>query len=332
MEEANYPSPSKDYKVLVRTITYNQSNYISDTLEGVAMQQTDFPFVHFIIDDASTDGEQNLIKGWLTEHCDMTNAEYIDHPMISIILVKHKSNPNCSYAIYFLKQNLYKNREEKDKIYQPWREHCQYEAMCEGDDYWTDPLKLQKQVDVLDANQDLSLCFHSYKIDYTDGNSEIKKHYDRSISYISVYDLIKGNVFPKVVTIMFVIEKYGAGYYSWCKGSPVGDFPLCLHLYLQGGAAYINEPMSAYRLNAGNSWTSAINKSFKTRYNHRKALNNVWRQFDKVSNYQYTKIIDKGIRKRNMIFVANIIKLFLNKITFGLVLKIEPAIRRFFKI
>lgn len=58
-----YPIPKVGhYKVCARSITYNQSAYIEDCLNGVAMQQTNFPFVHHVIDDCSTDGEQNVIK------------------------------------------------------------------------------------------------------------------------------------------------------------------------------------------------------------------------------------------------------------------------------
>ncbi len=151
----------QEYKVFVRTITFNQSLYIRDNLDGVAMQQTNFPFLHFVIDDASVDGEQDVIIGWLDEHCDIDNAEYIDTPLAKVIIVGHKTNVNCTYVVYLLKQNLYSNNEEKKKMYMPWREHCEYEALCEGDDYWTDPNKLQKQVEFLDKNPDYTMCFHA---------------------------------------------------------------------------------------------------------------------------------------------------------------------------
>lgn len=325
-----FPTPGK-YKVLVRCNTYNQAKYIKDALKSFSMQSTNFPFLTYVMDDASKDGEQAILREWINEHCNPEDVIEFDNDLVTLLMAKDKDNVNCIYAIHLLKKNLY-CKPEKREIYYYWQKQCKYEARCEGDDYWTDTLKLQKQVDVLDSHPELSLCFHSYKIDYTDGNSEIKHYYQESRNIITAQELIQKNIFPKVVTMMFDIEKYGEGYLQWCKGSPVGDFPMCLQLYLHGNAAYIHEPMSAYRLNAGNSWTSSINKSFKKRYKHRKALNNVWRQFDEVSKHQYTKIIKKEIRKRNAIFLANIIKLCLNKITFGLVMKIEPVIRRFFKI
>lgn len=325
-----FPTPSK-YKVMVRCNTYNQSKYIEGALRSFSMQKTNFTYLTYIMDDASKDGEQVILREWINEHCNPEDVSEYDNDLVTLLMAKDKDNENCIYAIHLLKKNLY-CKPEKREIYYYWQKQCQYEARCEGDDYWIDPLKLQKQVDILDSNQDLSLCFHSYKIDYTDGNTEIKHYYQESRDVITAQELIEKHIFPKVVTMMFDIEKYGEGYLSWCKGSPVGDFPMCLQLYLHGNAAYIHDAMSAYRLNANNSWTSSINNSFKKRYIHRKALNNVWRQFDIVSERKYSIIIYKQIRKRNIIFIANIIKLLLNKLSFGLLMRIEPVIRRMLKL
>lgn len=146
----------QDYKVLVRCFSYNQSKYIEDALNGFAMQKTDFPFVCLVMDDCSTDGEQEVVKAWMKRECDMTNAEYVDLELSNVILVPHKSNENCTFAFYFLKQNLYGIGDKKMKYVTPWREHCEYEALCEGDDYWTDPLKLKRQVEFLDVNDSYS--------------------------------------------------------------------------------------------------------------------------------------------------------------------------------
>lgn len=156
-------TPKKDYKVLVRCMTYNQSKYIEDALNSFAMQQTDFPFVCMVMDDCSTDGEQDVIKSWMERECDMEKAENIEIEKSFITLVPHQSNANCHFAFYFLKENLYK-KGGKAPMIAPWREHCEYEALCEGDDYWIDPEKLQKQVKFLDNNKEYSMCFHDAKV------------------------------------------------------------------------------------------------------------------------------------------------------------------------
>lgn len=154
---SNYPYPQQDYTVLVRCFTFNHSKYIKNALNGFVMQQTEFPFVCLVIDDASTDGEQEVIKSWLECECDMAKANYIDIPTANIIIAYHKTNKNCTIAIYLLKENLFRQREKKIRHVTPWRKHCIYEAMCEGDDCWNNPLKLQKQVEYLNEHPDCVL-------------------------------------------------------------------------------------------------------------------------------------------------------------------------------
>ena len=129
-------TPKQDYRVLVRCFTYNQSKYIEDALNGFAMQKTNFPFVCLVMDDCSTDGEQEVIKAWMERESDMSNAEWSEIEKSNITIVPHKSNKQCTFAFYFLKQNMYKVKAQKLEMANPWREHCEYEALCEGDDYW----------------------------------------------------------------------------------------------------------------------------------------------------------------------------------------------------
>lgn len=170
-------TPKHDYKVLCFCITYNQAKYIEDTLNGFAMQKTNFPFACLVVEDCSTDGEQEVIKSWLNENCDMQKAEYIDLELSNVILVPHKSNKNCTFAIYLLKRNLWKEPKLKEELVKPWREHCEYEALCEGDDYWIESKKLQKQVEYLDTHSDIVISCHRYKVlTQSDGGIEAFKH------------------------------------------------------------------------------------------------------------------------------------------------------------
>lgn len=173
-ENINYPAPKQEYKVLVRCFTFNHSKYIEDALNGFAMQQTSSPFVCLVMDDASTDGEQEVIKAWMERECDMSRAETIDIPTSVVIIVPHKTNASCTFAFYLLKQNLYGTGDKKMNHVYPWRAKCEYEALCEGDDYWIDPLKLQKQVDFMDKNQEYSMCFANAVEHYEDGSRDDK--------------------------------------------------------------------------------------------------------------------------------------------------------------
>lgn len=160
--EINKLPVQQEYKVLCRCFTYNQAAYIEDALNGFAMQQTSFPFVCLVMDDCSTDGEQEVIRSWMSENCDITKVEKIDIPTSVVIVVPHKMNHNCTFAFYFLKENLYKQREKKMSHLIAWHNCCTYEATCEGDDYWTDPHKLQYQADFLDSHPEYELCAHNF--------------------------------------------------------------------------------------------------------------------------------------------------------------------------
>lgn len=167
----------QDYKVLVRCYTYNQAKFIEDTLQGFAMQETEFQFVCLIVDDCSTDGEQKVISKWLEKECDMSRSEVFDTDISKTVTVPHHFNANCSFAVCFLKQNLYRQQERKMALAEEWRAHCIYEATCEGDDYWIDSKKLQTQVAYLDSHPDVSLsCTRLY--DYVDGEKDMHVHHN----------------------------------------------------------------------------------------------------------------------------------------------------------
>ena len=155
---------NKDFKVQVRCLTFNHSAYIIDALNGVCMQQTNFPFVYIIIDDASTDGEQEMINLFLHENFDIkdntiSTEETDDY---RLIFTQHKTNKNCYFGVFFLKYNHYSIRKHKAPYLPMWLKKVPYIAICEGDDYWTDPYKLQKQVDFLEDHPDFVICSHDY--------------------------------------------------------------------------------------------------------------------------------------------------------------------------
>lgn len=243
----NYPAPKQEYKVLVRCYTYNHSKYIEDALNGFAMQQTNFPFVCVVVDDASTDGEQEVIKGWMERECDMSNAETIDIPTSVVIIVPHKTNVSCTFAFYLLKQNLYRVKGEKKKHVDPWREKCEYEAICEGDDYWIDPLKLQKQVDFLEENPEYVMVYTNAKIYYQTKKKFVNGKYGQ---YTNTYEaLLRTNPIP-TLTVLYkkeAISDYNKIIRPSDKGWLLGDYPLWLWLSLQGKIKFIPEYTGVYR-------------------------------------------------------------------------------------
>lgn len=300
--------PKQNYKVLVHTITYNQAKYITDTLDGVAMQQTNFPFVHYVIDDCSTDGEQEVIESWLNEHCEMDKAEYIDLELANVILVPHKTNTNLTFAIYLLKRNLWKEPKLKGPLVKPWRDHCEYEALCEGDDYWTHPEKLQRQTSIMDDNPDLEICFNRVQtIHASDGTkSFIIPKLDCSFEEgkVGLDDLVREEF--KIgkwcfhTSSFFFRTKYSAEYATFkddvLPSFPYGDMPMQM-FYLSKGGYFLSETMGCYRLFSG-GWNSTMRSNRELRIRKEQEVIAGLREFDKWTDYRYHDDIELQILRK----------------------------------
>lgn len=215
--------------VSVTMITYNHQLYIAQAIEGVMEQKTNFKFVLVIGEDFGTDKTREII------------LEYQQKYPQKIILKLPKSNLG-------MMENSISNKM-----------FCngKYIAECEGDDYWTDPFKLQKQVDFLESNSEYSGCFHNTMIiDETAIDKKLKpwKVYEKSI--FSLKDVIsKYSLFH---TSSFVFRKELLTIPNWHLKVVSGDLALFSNIASQGPLYRIDEYMSVYRKNEGGI-TNAIN-------------------------------------------------------------------------
>lgn len=244
----NYPGPKHEYKVLVRCMTYNHSKYIKDALKGFAMQQTNFSFVCLVMDDASTDGEQDIIQKWMERECDMSRAEIIDIPTSIIIIVPHKTNSFCTFAFYLLKQNLYGDGNKKNNHVNPWREKCEYEAICEGDDYWIDSSKLQNQVSFLDSNLDYAMCYTKCKRYIQDNNRFENK--DWGGPNVTFESFLRNNTIPTHTVLIRIrpYKEYNSRIDPLKRGWKMGDYPLWLYLSHEYKIKFLNSVTGVYRV------------------------------------------------------------------------------------
>lgn len=282
MEEQKY-----DWMVCVRCYTFNQAPYIEDALNGFTMQQTDFPFVCCIVDDASTDGEQEVIKNYLYDNFDFdkTGQGQLYQRQLeygTLIFARHKTNHNCYFAVVLLKENHNGSPERKAlkrSYIAEWEKCCKYEALCEGDDYWTDPLKLKRQVDFLDSHPEYSMCFHSAFLKYEDGNLKnnvLENNYNtlESREYF-INEIHSSFIVPTCSTMyrMTVLENYtpDPDYF-------VGDNVLWTLCASKGKIYCLGEKMSVYRIN-NNGWIRRHQESRNIRilstkkwYKHYRAL------------------------------------------------------------
>ncbi len=198
-------------------ITYNHRNYIVGAIESFLMQKTTFSFKIVIGEDCSTDGTKEIVLEYAKKY-----------PDIIRVITSKKNVGAINNSIRTL--NACKGK---------------YIAICEGDDYWTDPLKLQKQVDFLEENPDYSLCFHNTLILYDDKSHPPRyfcSKYQKKVSIVE--DVIKKWFIPSA---SMVIRKNMLELPSWFNKVYNGDWTLHLLLSLKGKIGYLDEVMSVYR-------------------------------------------------------------------------------------
>ena len=233
------------YKVCVRCATFNHAPYITATMDGFCRQQTTFPFVCVIIDDSSRDGEQEVIRQYLKEHFEAPLRE----SGACEALFRHKTNPNCYFVVYLLKENHYSQGKSPLAYADPWKEQSQYVALCEGDDYWTDPHKLQRQADALDATPQAVMVYTNYKCVGANGEAVsrplIERFPQRSHSGDNLPTLLRHGNYVMTLTTMYRREVWDSEAY---KSRPNNmDFSLILSAATMGDFIWMSEETACYR-------------------------------------------------------------------------------------
>ncbi|MBE6254644.1 MAG: glycosyltransferase [Prevotella sp.] len=236
------------FKVSVWCNTYNQASYIKDTMDGFCMQQTSFPFVCLIMDDASTDGEPEVIKQYLNDHFDTEWTKETDD--YHLTLARHQENTHCYFAVYLLKYNHYSIKKPRLKYYREVTDEIDYVALCEGDDYWTDAHKLQKQADALDANPQATLVYTNFQAIDGEGNPIsrpfIKDYPGRSHSGDNLPTLLRYGNYIMVLTSMYRYKVWQSKSFANC---PIKmDFALTLSAAMMGDFIWLPEQTGCYRI------------------------------------------------------------------------------------
>lgn len=211
--------------VTIRCLTYNHEPYIRQCLEGFVMQQTNFNFEAVVHDDASTDGTAAIIAEFAEKYPDIIKPLYET-------------------------ENQYSKRDGSLRRIMNAHTHGKYVAMCEGDDYWTDPLKLQKQVDFLEANKNVALCFHNAIEHSTDNEFEDRLWITMNDRVYSSDEIYKTWTIP-TASVLIKREVFSSSTYMSVVNNKhflTGDTPLFLSAGEYGDLFCIsNEPMSVYR-------------------------------------------------------------------------------------
>lgn len=277
-------------------------------MDGFCMQQTDFPFVCVIVDDASTDGEQDVIRDYLQINFDLGESNGMQTEVTDdyiSVFARHKTNTNCFFEVFFLKNNHYQVGKSKAIYFDKLAEGVKYIAICEGDDYWIDSMKLQKQVDFMDSHAEHSLCFCAHKNLFPSGELAIENRYEKNVEQCPMKDIILGGGGYMATNSMLYRQSLYVTYQSWAVGCPVGDLPMMLSLSHKGKVGFLADVMCVYRRSAVGSWSTRMASSLKTRRRHYRAVNKMWHQFDAWSGNQYHDIVLQKIRKNQTLHLKD---------------------------
>ncbi|ADV46971.1 glycosyltransferase [Nitratifractor salsuginis] len=251
----NWRGDIKSPTVSICTITYNHENFIEEALDSFLMQETDFPIEIVIDDDCSIDKTPDIIRKYVEKFPNIIKANLREQ--------------NVGMMSNFI-ENL--NRAKG-----------KYIALCEGDDYWTDPLKLQKQIGFLEENNEYILVSANTKIAYEkDGfvKKEIHKNFSRDFDF-SVKELMVLDTSPvATLTASFrnIVKDYSKIPFEryWA-----GDKQLWMYLMQFGKGRYMNQIFGVYRKHTGGV-TSNLKKDRTSKILHiRNRMNNheEWNKF-----------------------------------------------------
>ncbi len=222
-----------EVKVTVLCLAYNHAKFIRKALDGFVMQKTDFPFEVLVHDDASTDGTADIIREYAKRYPDVIKP---------ILQTENQYSHGGAISRRFL-----------------WpRIRGVYVASCEGDDYWVDDRKLQKQADWLDAHPSSGLCFHYATVHWEDGRAPDETFPDErrfGKPPFTFQGLLRRN-FIQSSSVMYRWRLKGKESEALFPGVKMTPRDWLRHLYhAEGGEiGFIPEVMSVYRRHSGGVW------------------------------------------------------------------------------
>lgn len=266
--------------VSICCLVYNHEKYLRRCLDGFIMQKTNFKYEVLIHDDASTDASAKIIK------------EY------------EKKYPDIIKPIYQV-ENQYSKGVQITTKYQYPRVKGKYIAFCEGDDYWTDPNKLQTQYSLMEKNENISICVHNVVKMSEDGTILASKF--PAISYAEGVinkrcfledELVKSKwVFQ--TSSFFIRKKYIDELLTekpkFIELSTVGDLPLQLFMITRGDIYYIDKDMSNYRMDSVSSVTARNARNIEKRKLYLNGQIESMKEYNKYTGGEYEELIHKYI-------------------------------------
>ena len=254
--------------VSVRCAAYNHEKYIEECLDSFLMQITDFAFEVVVHDDASTDRTAQIIR------------EY------------EKRFPHIIRPIYEAENQTSKDGTIVNEIMD---RACRgrYMAYCEGDDFWTDSEKLQKQYEIMEENDAVTMCCHTVRLTDEAGaptGARYPNHGFRS-NIIELQDYLDYVGYPLQTSSFFarseLVKRYHLEKPAFMRVVSIGDKPLCLYLLANGPIWWIDSEMSCYRRFSAGSWSikTMMDKEAHSRFLF--SLVRMYQEFDRYTGGAY---------------------------------------------
>ena len=211
-------------KLSVFVVTYNQEKYIRQCLDGILMQEVDFDYEVVIGEDHGTDGTRAICEEYAQKYPQIRLLPLMDN--LGIVKNWKRVLSECT---------------------------GEYVAMCEGDDYWTDSKKLQKQLNFMESHREFSICCHNVKdLDIRTEELVDDRFTHQTPERTSIYDLSKGNY---IRTVSVVFRNDGCvTFINMPLVTPIADFPLFILLSREGYIYKMNDCMAVYR--DGGVWSN----------------------------------------------------------------------------
>lgn len=213
--------------ITIITTTYNQEKYIGACLDGFVMQKTEFPFQAIISDDGSTDQTRKIIQKYAKKYPDIIQPVFREKNLGAM-------------------ENFVETLNMAD---------TKYVALCDGDDFWTDPEKLQKQVSFLESHPDYNICFHSTKIFFEDHSRE-DEVIPVTMKETTTFDDLQKECYIPANTVVYrwKFQKKDSLKKIFPKDVVPGDYFVHLYHATDGKIKFINEVMSQYRRHEQGMW------------------------------------------------------------------------------
>lgn len=261
--------------VSICTITYNHEAYVKQCLDGILMQQCNFPIEIIINDDHSTDCTKDILNEYASKYPEVIKVEH---------------NP----------KNLGSNANFNHNLS---RARGKYIALCEGDDYWIDSRKLQRQVDFLESHPEYSLTCTNACVLGLEGDMNWKR-YDKDC-VIPLKDIILKRGAWIYTASMLYRRELMQDFPDYARQCHVGDYPWAIHLALRGKVYFFADKMVTYRFMTPGSWSSTtkINEGY---FNAWCSEIRMLQGYNKASNERYCKYFERVMGKLAIFYLRKV--------------------------